>query len=117
MAQTGGCSRGNVARMSVSVDVGVEDEDRRRALADKAVADDLSVRRLEALVRADRPQPAAAPDPGATRPAGLLELEELLAEHLDTQVDVSLGAKRGRITIAFADLDDLERIYRVIQRD
>jgi hypothetical protein len=32
VAQTGGCSRGNVARMSVSVDVGVEDEDRGAAL-------------------------------------------------------------------------------------
>lgn len=95
--------------------LGVEDEDRRRALADKAVADDLSVRKLEALVREDRPQSAAAPDPGATRPAGLLELEQLLAEQLDTRVDVTLGAKRGRITITFADLDDLERIYRVIQ--
>ncbi len=48
----------------------------------------------------------------ALRPPGLLELEELLAEHLDTRVGVALTAKRGRITIDFADLEDLERIYR-----
>ena len=46
------------------------------------------------------------------RPPGLLELEELLAEHLETRVNVQMGAKRGRIAIDFADLEDLERIYR-----
>ncbi len=46
------------------------------------------------------------------RPPGLLELEELLAEHLDTRVSVQMGAKKGRIAIDFADLGDLERIYR-----
>ena len=46
------------------------------------------------------------------RPPGLLELEELLAEHLETRVNVRMGAKRGRIAIDFADLEDLERIYR-----
>jgi ParB family transcriptional regulator, chromosome partitioning protein len=45
------------------------------------------------------------------RPPGLLELEELLAEHLDTRVSVQMNAKRGRIGIDFADLADLERIY------
>lgn len=46
------------------------------------------------------------------RPPGLLELEELLAEHLETRVAVQMGAKRGKIAIEFADLEDLERIYR-----
>ncbi len=46
------------------------------------------------------------------RPPGLLELEELLAHHLDTRVSVQINAKRGRIAIDFADLADLERIYR-----
>ena len=46
------------------------------------------------------------------RPPGLLELEELLAGYLDTRVEVQMGAKRGRVSIDFADLADLERIYR-----
>ena len=33
---------------------------------------------------------------------------------LDTRVGVQMGAKRGRVTIDFADLEDLERIYRRI---
>jgi ParB family chromosome partitioning protein len=48
------------------------------------------------------------------RPPGLLELEHLLAEHLDTRVSVQMTAKKGRVTIEFADLEDLERIYRAM---
>ncbi len=67
-------------------------------------------------------EPAASPTPSQDgagvapttrlRPPGLLELEELLADHLETRVAVQMGAKRGRISIEFADLADLERIYR-----
>ena len=99
----------------------VDGADRRDALARQAVDEDMSVRRLEELVRSDagsaavEPEPAApADEPGQTRPAALLELEELLADHLDTKVSVTMGAKRGRISVQFADLDDLERIYRTI---
>lgn len=48
------------------------------------------------------------------RPPGLLELEQLLAVHLDTRVGVQMSARRGKVTIEFADLEDLERIYRRI---
>lgn len=50
----------------------------------------------------------------ALRPPGVLELEELLADHLDTRVRVEMGSKHGRVVIEFADLEDLERIYRVM---
>ena len=71
-----------------------------------------------------RPAPAArsrsdgAGLTGATRlrPPGLLELEQLLADHLDTRVGVQMGTKRGKVTIDFADLEDLERIYRLHRR-
>ena len=45
---------------------------------------------------------------------GVLELEELLAEQLATHVIISMKKQRGKIEVAFADLDDLERIYRLI---
>lgn len=48
------------------------------------------------------------------RPPGLLELENLLAEHLETRVSVQMTTKRGRVTIDFADLEDLERIYHAM---
>jgi len=46
--------------------------------------------------------------------AGLLELEQLLADFFETNVRVSMGRGRGRITIDFADIGDLERIYGLI---
>jgi ParB family chromosome partitioning protein len=48
------------------------------------------------------------------RPPGLLELEELLGDYLETRVHVTMGPKLGRVTIDFATLEDLERIYRVM---
>ena len=69
---------------------------------------------------AQRPRRPSARRPTAARPGsklrapGLLELEELLADQLDTRVKINMGPKRGRVVIEFADLEDLERIYRVM---
>jgi len=58
--------------------------------------------------------PTVAPPGTRLRPPGELDLEELLGDHLNTRVTVDMGAKHGRVVIEFANLDDLERIYRVI---
>ena len=64
---------------------------------------------------ADGSSPAAAPrSPSRLRAPGLLELEELLADRLSTKVAVSMGAKRGKLVIDFADLEDLERLYHLM---
>lgn len=62
-------------------------------------------------VGADRHAP---PRVAALRPPGLLELEHLLSEHLSTRVAITAGAHRGRVSIEFADLADLERIYHLM---
>lgn len=117
--------------------LGTPDRSRQEELARSAVDEGWSVRMVEGAVRDDGRDPVSAEadddggdsddgrdSPSATidgagltsstklRPPGLLELEELLAEHLDTRVSVQLGVKRGKVTIDFADLEDLERIYR-----
>jgi ParB family transcriptional regulator, chromosome partitioning protein len=112
--------------------LGTPDRSLQERLARQAASEGWSVRTVEEWIRnggvAPSPSPAApppkpAPEPrdgaGLTdatrlRPPGVLELEELLADLLDTRVGVQLGAKRGRVTIEFADLADLERIYRRI---
>ena len=48
------------------------------------------------------------------RPPGLLELEELLSDYLDTRVSVTMGSSRGKLVVEFATLEDLERIYRLV---
>ena len=48
------------------------------------------------------------------RPPGLLELEDLLGDYLDTRVKITMTPRHGRVQIDFANLEDLERIYRVM---
>jgi ParB family chromosome partitioning protein len=96
--------------------LGSPDRTFQEALARKAVTDELSVRQVEEAVRR---RGADAPDKSKKgssrlRAPGLLELEELLSQRLDTRVNVSMGAKRGKVVIDFASLEDLERIYRAM---
>jgi ParB family chromosome partitioning protein len=112
--------------------LGTPDRARQEQLAREAASGGWSVRMVEEAVRgattatdvsdvAVDAHPEPAPNDGAgltpatrLRPPGLLELEHLLAEHLDTRVSVQMTAKKGRVTIEFADLEDLERIYRAM---
>jgi ParB family chromosome partitioning protein len=98
--------------------LGTPDRAYQEALARKAVAEQLSVRAVEEAVRARNEMPDAPgdrlPKKAKLPPPGILELEELLAAHLDTRVKVNLGGRRGRVVIDFATLEDLERIYRAM---
>ena len=109
----------------------IEDADQQVAIAEQIVADELTVRQAEELVKSLTATDDEADDDdagpgdssptsssiGTTRDPAVLELEELLSERLSTKVNVSLGAKRGKIVIDYADLDDLERIYHLINGD
>ena len=114
--------------------LGTPDRALQERLARQAVTEGWSVRTVEEWVRnggnppvsgsseppatpAPRPEPvdgAGITEATRLRPPGLLELEQLLADLLDTRVGVQMGAKRGKVTIDFADLEDLERIYHRI---
>jgi ParB family chromosome partitioning protein len=105
----------------------------QESLARASVEQGLTVRGLEEAVR-NAVNPGAsstsvAPKPGAigTKPKpgtpgkitvvkepGLHELEDLLSEHLATPVTVTLSGKHGKMVVEFADLEDLERIYRLM---
>jgi ParB family chromosome partitioning protein len=45
---------------------------------------------------------------------GLADLADKLSDRLDTHVRVELGRRKGKITVEFASLDDLERIVALI---
>lgn len=99
--------------------LGSPDRAYQEALARTCIERSLTVRDVEEAVRArqtgdDTPKPKATPEPGHVRPPGLLELEGLLSDRLDTRVSVSMGAKRGKVVIDFATVEDLERIYRIL---
>ncbi|MYB04628.1 MAG: ParB/RepB/Spo0J family partition protein [Acidimicrobiaceae bacterium] len=101
----------------------LEDEEARQGLATEIVRDNLTVRETERRVaesQSTSSEPVAAPSPGngssvsGEVQAGILELEELLSTRLDTRVSVKLGKRKGRITIQFSGLPDLERIYHLL---
>jgi ParB family transcriptional regulator, chromosome partitioning protein len=103
--------------------LGTPDRSFQEALARRVVNEGLTVRQTEEAVRqraaagnvgSDEPVPDGGTPGSKLRAPGLLELEELLAEQLDTRVKINMGPKRGRVVIEFADLEDLERIYRVM---
>jgi ParB family chromosome partitioning protein len=99
--------------------LGTPDRAFQEQLARRVVKEGLSVRAVEDAVRAHggEPKRGGAAAPGRLRPPGLLELEELLGDYLETRVKISVGGKHGKITIDFADLEDLERLYRVVTGD
>ena len=96
--------------------LGTPDRAFQEQLAKRAVAEELSVREVEEAIRAREDARPKAPSPRSTalRPPGLLELEELLGDYLETRVGITMGPKRGKVEVEFATLEDLERIYRVI---
>jgi ParB family transcriptional regulator, chromosome partitioning protein len=100
--------------------LGTPDRAFQESFARRAAHEQLSVRAVEDAVRLhnerSQPQDVDRPHPSPTRlrPPGILELEELLADHLSTKVRVDMGANRGKVIIEFATLEDLERIYKAM---
>lgn len=101
--------------------LGVSSENEMKKLVDEIVDKNLTVRDVESRLKsatadeeALKEEASAPKEIGATRDPAFLELEELLSRRLDTRTNVRMGPKTGKLTIEFADIDDLERIYRVI---
>lgn len=90
--------------------------DKMEQLATKIVAEGMSVRATEEAVTLG--VKVAKPKQGSVRPGGrtaaLDDLSARLGDHLDTRVKVQLGAAKGKITVEFATVDDLNRIARII---
>ncbi|MCM3778654.1 ParB/RepB/Spo0J family partition protein [Microbacterium hydrocarbonoxydans] len=80
-------------------------------LADKVVNEDLSVRATEEAAKSvpSAPGRSVKPTPGARR-AYLDEVAGSLGDRLNTRVKISLGARKGQVTIDFASIQDLNRI-------
>ena len=100
--------------------LGLGNRDQQEDLASRIVAEGLSVRATEELVALAANAGADArgsnrkkPPPKITAPA-LGDLASKLSDQLDTRVRVELGRRKGKITVEFGSIDDLERIVAVI---
>jgi len=95
--------------------LGVDDADRQDRLAQRVVAEGISVRGLEEIVALGDPD---SPQPRVKRrkptAPGLVDIADRLSDRLETRVKVDLGKAKGKITVEFASLDDLQRIVDVM---
>ncbi len=101
------------ARALLTLDDPVDQE----RLAQRIVAEGLSVRAVEEIVamttrpaRTRRVQGPRAASPRAE------ELASVLGDSLDTRVNVQIGRTKGKITIEFAGEEDLDRILVVLHQ-
>jgi ParB family chromosome partitioning protein len=93
----------------------VADSEEQDRLAHRIVAEGLSVRAVEEIVTlmGSRPQTAPrskGPRAGTRLSPALSDLATRLSDRFETRVKVDLGQKKGKITVEFASMDDLERI-------
>jgi ParB family chromosome partitioning protein len=94
----------------------------QQRLADRVVAEGLSVRATEEAARLLQDQDAGPAGSGGggggarrrLQVPGLVELQDDLSDALEARVRISMGAKKGRLTVEFLSVDDLERIVGVI---
>lgn len=94
----------------------IENPELQERLASRVVAEGISVRQLEEIVRFADESPSGTArnsQPKATSPR-IAELAHELSEHFDTRVKVDFGKKKGKISIEFATIGDLERIVELI---
>ena len=93
--------------------LGMSDSAAMERMAQRIVAEGFSVRTVEELVTLgdDDTAPVArrAPRAGARRPQ-LDDLAADLSDRLETRVRIALGQRKGRLTVEFASVDDLNRI-------
>ena len=129
-------SEGQISPGHARAILGTPDRAYQEVLAKAVIADGLTVRAVEDLVRehggggegdrsegsievlkheeVDGERPVGGSGSGRLPPPGILELEELLSAHLNTRVKVDLSSKRGKVVVEFATLEDLERIYKLM---
>ncbi|MEV1089187.1 ParB/RepB/Spo0J family partition protein [Streptomyces microflavus] len=93
----------------------VDDSEEQDRLAHRIVAEGLSVRSVEEIVKLMSSRPTSSQKPKGPRAGGrlspaLTDLATRLSDRFETRVKVDLGQKKGKITVEFASMEDLERI-------
>jgi len=101
--------------------LGLGSPDAQEVMAARVVAEGMSVRAVEEAVTLAQSEPGPEGEPSRPRarrpvPAKLAEVADRLSDRLETRVKVDLGRAKGKVTIEFASLEDLQRIVDVIEQ-
>ncbi|WP_402463779.1 ParB/RepB/Spo0J family partition protein [Isoptericola aurantiacus] len=100
--------------------LGLSDGAEIERLAQRIVSEGLSVRATEEIVTmaADgTAQPARRAPRAGQRSEAMEELASRLSDRFETRVKVDLGKTKGRMTVEFASVEDLNRILAVVAPD
>jgi len=93
----------------------ISDPEVQDRLAARVVAEGISVRALEEIV-AMRDADSPAPRVVRKKPVapGLIDLAERLSDRFETRVKIDLGRSKGKVTVEFGSIDDLQRIVDIM---
>ncbi len=97
--------------------LGLDDGAAIERLAQRIVAEGLSVRAVEEVVSLggdDAPAPRQKRPRAGGRQSGLDDLAQRLSDRFDTRVQISLGRRKGRLSVEFASVEDLNRIVALL---
>ena len=95
--------------------LGVEDTKTQIILAKRVIDEELSVRQTEDLVASiSHSTRNVGGSLNSSKDAGVLEVENILSDKLNTKVAVTTRGGKGKIVVTFADMDDLHRIFNLL---
>ncbi len=99
---------------------GVTDRKIQEKLVSRIVSEALSVRQLESIVNdlqdeSNYTNKEKVIFGTSVKEAAYLEVEKVLSEKFNTKVSVVSRGKKGRLVIEFADPDDLQRIFNILE--
>ena len=106
------------ARALLGIKLGDDTADAQAQLADRIVAEGLSVRATEeavSLINSNGKAPDKPKRQPVPQPEYLTQAADSLADAWDTKVSVTMGKRKGKIVVEFGDKDDFERIMGLIQ--
>ena len=95
--------------------LGLSSRQEQDQLANRAIKENLTVREVEKIVRDGSVSTKGTKKRSVKKSVAELEVERILSELLSTRVGVTIGSRRGKITIDFANNDDLTRILNIIE--
>lgn len=96
--------------------LGLDNADQQIALCEQIMAQGLSVRRTETIVKALK-EKANKKKPTPNKDPNLLSLEEDLQRYFGTSVNINRRGSKGKIEIEFYSNDDLDRVLELLRNE
>lgn len=96
--------------------INVEETNLQLDIYEKILANSLSVRETESLVRSNKAETGKAPVKKKALPSYANSAKKELNDYLDQQVDIKVSGKgKGQVVIPFSDREDLQRLLNLIK--